>query len=162
MPRRIILGLTVAIALAFLAAGCTGGSGEEPGTAQSAPSRQLTQVNEAAGITIEATWVTPEHLAAMEVEDLTAYSLADYALVHLAFTTHSGDLNRYDLVQLSGLSIGGVEAPAEAWVSLSDDSHHREGVLVFARPAASGPAELVLRDIGGKSQRIFRWDMVGG
>jgi hypothetical protein len=124
------------------------------------PGFEATQVNEASAIAIEATWVTAEHLAEMGADSLATYPLEEYVLVHLAFTTHSGDLSQYDLAQLSSLRINGAEAPVEAWVSLSDDAHHREGVLVFARPTASGLAELVLRDIGGEPQRVFRWETV--
>jgi len=170
MRKYLALALVVTALAALLAAACTGETESGPaattatqGPTGTMPGRvqvQLTQVNEAAGIAIEATWVTDERLAEMGGESLAAYPLNDYVLVHLAFTTHSGDLGQYDLSQLSSLRINGADAPVEAWVSLSDDPHHREGVLVFARPTATGSAELVLRDIGGEPQRVFRWEAV--
>lgn len=158
-PKAAAL-VVAAVLLALLAAACTGGSTREPQATPAGLGPQLTQVNEAGGITIEATWVTAQHLATMDAEGLTAYPLQEYSLVHLAFTTHAGDLNQYDLVELSSLNITGAPVAAAGWLSLSDDAHHREGVLIFARRAASGPVELVLRDIGGEPQRLFRWETI--
>lgn len=168
MHKRIAFASLIATLVALLATACTAGSGGEPdvGTARPGPPAsgttgfEATQVNEARGIAIEATWVTAEHLAEMGADSLAAYPLEQYVLVHLAFTTHSGDLNQYDLVELSSLNITGDSVAAKGWVSLSDDSHHREGVLIFARLTFSGPVELVLRDIGGEPQRLFRWEAI--
>jgi len=65
-------------------------------------------------------------------------------LIEIAFTTHSGDLNKVDMEQAVTLSEGGADMWPEVWISLSDDSHHREGVLVFKRTEADGPAKVTL------------------
>ena len=48
----------------------------------------------------------------------------------------------------------------EAWISLSDDSHHRGGVLVFKRTEADGPVELTL-DLGDEEVSL-RWESPPG
>ena len=64
---------------------------------------------------------------------------------------------------LSAIRVGGQEYAAQAWESISDDSHHREGVLVFARKAPDGASldvgtvELVMKGIADVAERLFRW-----
>jgi hypothetical protein len=64
---------------------------------------------------------------------------------------------------LSAIRVGGQEYAPQAWESISDDSHHREGVLVFAREAPdgatldAGTVELVMKGIANVAERVFRW-----
>ncbi|HEU0020812.1 MAG TPA: hypothetical protein VFR55_03960 [Dehalococcoidia bacterium] len=82
--------------------------------------------------------------------------------------THSVDLTGLDLVDLTMLRDGqGREFKPVAWQGLSEDSHHRSGLLVFSSQDAGGPLlsnhnsrplELVLRDVAGVKKRMLRWD----
>lgn len=80
-----------------------------------------------------------------------------YTVFLVSFTTHSGDLSRYDLVALSALRAGGKILTPLRWVSTSDDSHHRAGALLFPKVDEGRPVELTIRNIAGVPARIFRW-----
>ena len=152
MLRVAALGLSVV--LVVVAVACGGGAG---GSDRASPTAgaDLTRSVEAGGITVEGTWLTEPELDGLDA-DLTAYPLDEFVLVEIAFTTHSGDLNKVDMEEASGLKQGDQAAAPIAWVSLSDDSHHREGVLVFERTEAEGPVELTV-DIGGEEVSL-RWE----
>jgi hypothetical protein len=67
------------------------------------------------------------------------------------------------MTALSAMRVGEKEYAPEAWESISDDRHHRAGVLVFARvtpdgaPLDAGAVELVMKGIAGVPERVFRW-----
>lgn len=109
------------------------------------------------GVTVKATWVTSEGKGSANLE------LDRYLAFDLAMDTHSGSLSQYDLKRLSTLRDDrGKEAPPAGWQATSDDSHHREGVLRFARGLEQGSKylELVIRDVAGVKERVLRWDLV--
>jgi len=108
---------------------------------------------------VEGTWLTADSLGEVDA-DLSAYPLDGFVLVEIAFTTHSGDLNKVDMEEASGLKQGDQAAAPIAWVSLSDDSHHREGVLVFERTEAGGPVELTV-DLADEEVSL-RWESPPG
>ena len=152
------------------AAACGGDSDEEPagqatatGTTQGGGPVELTQSDDQGGVEIDVTWVTPETLGELDSESARSYGLDDYVLLEVRFTTHSGDLSRLDMTGLSAIRVGGQEYAPQAWESISDDSHHREGVLVFARKAPDGASldagavELVMKGIADVAERLFRW-----
>ena len=132
-----------ALALAVVLGVACGGGGGGADRASPTPGADLTRSAKAGGITVEGTWLTAPELDGVEA-DLTTYPLDEFALVEIAFTTHSGDLNKVDMEQGATLIEDGAEIRPEAWISLSDDSHHRAGVLVFKRAQARGPVELGL------------------
>jgi len=132
-----------ALALAVVLGVACGGGGGGADRASPTPGADLTRSAKAGGITVEGTWLTAPELDGVEA-DLTTYPLDEFALVEIAFTTHSGDLNKVDMEQGATLIEDGAEIRPEAWISLSDDSHHRAGVLVFKRAQAGGPVELGL------------------
>ena len=147
-----LLALGVAAALAFLGVACsTGGDGG------AATDQGLTRVAEADGITVEATWLTEGSLRD-EDADLGRYSLEEFVLLEVKMDTHSGDLGAIDMEGEASLSQGGAEQRPEAWVSTSDDAHHRAGFLVFARVQDPGAAELILRI--GDAELAFLWEAV--
>ena len=55
---------------------------------------------------------------------------------------------------------GRAEDLPEAWVSRSNDSHHRAGVLVFPRSLGAGPVELAIAL--GDEGVVLSWDAVPG
>ncbi|MDO8616668.1 MAG: hypothetical protein Q7T33_13190 [Dehalococcoidia bacterium] len=140
--------------LALVAAACSSGDAGQPDPADSpGVSAQLTQSAEAGGITVEATWLTGDNGDGVEA-DLSGYPLAQFVLLDIKLDTHSGDLESVNMEQAAGLEQAGVAARPEAWVSEADDSHHREGVLVFRRDLKGGPVTLAI-DLGGKQVELL-------
>lgn len=161
--RRHLFAVLVLLLAVMAATGCSGqDKSASPGAGT--PIESLTRVDGGQnGVTIEATWVTPSHLEQMPKESLQSYLAQGAVLVHLTLDTHSVDLSKYDLARLATLAgqTGGVGATG--WVGIEEDSHHRDGVLVFPGwsnecwAEAQGKAELTLRDIAGMAERVFRW-----
>ena len=73
--------------------------------------------------------------------------------------SHSIDLNLYDLKALSVLrdDTGLTMVPTGA--ENSGSGHHREVILTFSRPSLARKwLELVIKDVAGVKERVFRWD----
>lgn len=81
--------------------------------------------------------------------------------VLITFETHSGDLSTLDLTALSTLRSPAGDHKAVRWISESDSSHHRSGVLVFERDdldlGADGKLVLTIRDVAGIPVRTLTW-----
>ena len=154
MLRVAALALTVV--LGALAVACGGGDGGDDRASPTAGA-DLTRSAEAGGITVDATWLTASDADGVDA-DLSAYPLEGFVLVEIGFTTHSGNLNEIDMEQAVSLREGGAEIRPEAWVSLSDDSHHRAGVLAFERTEAGGPVELTV-DLGDEKVALV-WEVI--
>jgi hypothetical protein len=115
-----------------------------------AVSGALTQTNEGGQVTIKATW-----------QGISTGPVFDVVL-----DTHAVDLDGYDLTQLAMLRIDGArEIQSTSW-DAPKGGHHRAGTLTFPATAADGSAliapdtrtiELVIRDIAGVPERVFRW-----
>lgn len=88
--------------------------------------------------------------------DVSQYPPDAFVLMELKLDTHSGDLKEIDLPSAATLRQGPAGEAAEAWVSESDDAHHRSGVLVFPRPSQNGPVKLAL-SIAGEAV-VLRWE----
>ena len=154
----LVAGLVV---VALTGVACTGGGSGEGAAPEGVPSTSLTQSDSGeGGVTVQVTWLTAADLQADgDLADATAsYDVASYLLLRVRMDTHSGDLSSYDPVAGSELvTDGGTAQPAASWLSLSDNAHHRDGVLVFERPRGAGSVELTLRDLVGVARRVFRW-----
>ncbi len=124
--------------IVVLVAACSSGSGGETDAVG-----DLTRVSEVGGITVEAAWFTAKDRN-REDSDLADYPQDDFVVLELRLDTHAGDLNSMDMVADASLNQGGATVAPEAWVSKSDDSHHRSGLLVFRRQLESGPVSLLL------------------
>lgn len=123
--------------------------GDSSGAAQAGAA---TRTSEGGQVTVKVTW--------------------DGTIDPPAFTvvmdTHAVDLDGYDLGQLAVLRTDqGQEMHPAAWVA-PKGGHHREGQLTFPAIAADGgpligpgtrAIELVLRDVAGVPERIFRWTL---
>jgi DNA-binding beta-propeller fold protein YncE len=82
--------------------------------------------------------------------------------------THSVDLMSIDVASRATLRTApGAELKPLEWRGLSEDSHHRSGLLLFSRNEAEkqgietdnpGALELVLHDVAGVKQRVLRWE----
>lgn len=93
----------------------------------------------------------------------------DELLFGVKMNTHSAEVGDIDLGQLSVLrNEQGKEVNPSEWASPGGGGHHVEGMLVFPSIDPSGRPllgpetrylELVLRDVGGTGERVFRWDL---
>ena len=157
MSRRLLvvtaLGLPV---IGLLAAACSSGS-DAGDTDRTDDRADLTQTAEADGITVDATWLTVESAADVDA-DLSPYPLERFVAVEIAFTTHSGDLNKITMEEAARLRVGSKTLQPEAWMSLSDDSHHREAIVVFAGAPPAGPVELLLELESGEV--LMQWEAI--
>lgn len=118
-----------------------------------APGADLTRRSDAGRVTIDVTWKGgPPAEGALE-----------FAVV---MDTHSVDLDQYDLGKLATLRYDqGRELAPAAWNAPSGGGHHRSGTLMFQPPDKPilGPStrfiELIIRDVAGVKERVFRWDL---
>jgi Spy/CpxP family protein refolding chaperone len=136
------------------------GMGEQPQSAgQTAGMPQnLTQQDTQGAVTVSATLLTPNRPR----ED-------GKLAVQVKLDTHAVDLDQYQIEKLAVLRDGlGREIPAAGFESTSGSGHHREGMLTFPAIDASGKPvlspeaktlTLILRGIGGVSEREFRWPL---
>src|SRR5574341_1227621 len=104
------------------------------------------------GVEIEVTYATPEYVGSVNT-DAAKYEPDSYAVFLVAMNTHSVDLSGYDLVKISQLRAGGETHAALRWISTSDDSHHRAGVLLFPQVDPSQAVELIITTIAGVPAR---------
>jgi hypothetical protein len=170
MKVRSLTAIFLVAAIGALPAVACGSDDEDGSSVRSSPPPatdvaqvELRQSNDQGGVEIDVTWITPDTLGGLDSEPARAYGLDDYVLLEVQFTTHSGDLSQLDMTALSGIRVGGKEYAPEAWESMSNDSHHRAGVLVFDRVTPDGASldagavELVMKGIAGVPERVFRW-----
>ncbi len=108
------------------------------------------------GITVNATWVVPGS------PEASIAQLDRYVAFKVVLDTHSGDLTKLDLTKVSVLRDDkGKENQPAAWENVSNDSHHREGILKFPKGAEQGSktVELVVKDVGGVKERVLKWEL---
>ena len=104
-----------------------------------------TQTNEGGQVTVKATW----------------NGVSTGPVFDIVMDTHAVDLDGYDLAQLAILRVDGREIQPEGW-DAPKGGHHRQGTLTFPATTAvitSGTrtVELVIRDVAGVPERVFRW-----
>lgn len=160
MTRRRIALAGLFIALLAVTAACAKGTSGAPSDSATSTAASPTQKDDGAGsVTVEVTWVTPDHLADDEKLRAVAdkHNGEDVVLLHVKMNTHSVNLSEYDLAKLSTLDAGAAPDPAIESVTISDDQHHAEAVLVFKRPGKASTVTLVVRDVGGVSERRLTW-----
>ncbi len=91
---------------------------------------------------------------------VTPENLSQNLVFAIALDTHMGSLDQ-DLTKQSMLiDEQGNVTPAIRWEGDPVGGHHREGVLQFSSfPKKPKSITLLLKDIGGVSQRKFTWTM---
>ena len=136
------------------------GMGGRPPTApeRAGKPQDLTQQETQGAVTVSATLLTPDKPR----ED-------GKLAVQVTLDTHSVDLDQYQLEKAAVLrDAEGREIQALDLESASGSGHHREGVLTFpgtdpnGKPVLSPGAKtltLILRDIGGLPEWVFRWQL---
>ena len=95
------------------------------------------------GVTVKATYLA-------QTEHESRFSIA--------LDTHSVNLDAYDLKALSILrdDTGLVLPPTS--IENNGSGHHREVMLTFPRPSLRRTwLELVIKDVAGEPERVFRW-----
>lgn len=139
------------ISLTLVLTAC-GGAGSAAGSSRpkSASAGLGTQTSEVGNVTIKVTW----------------NGAADGPTFTVAMDTHSVDLDSIDLRQLAVLKTSqGLEVQPSGW-DAPKGGHHREGTLRFPATGpngqpligvGTGSLELVIRDVGGEPERVFRW-----
>ena len=79
---------------------------------------------------------------------------------HVALDTHSVDLEGYDLKAISVLRDDAGNTYLPTMVENKGSGHHRETTVRFAKIANNTKRiELLIKDIAGVKERIFRWDL---
>jgi len=137
---RRIIGLTVLGIIA--AAAVTSWSGEV--LAASAVGAKLSQQVAGGGVTVAATLLRDQ---------------GEATAIKLVLDTHSVNLDAYKLDAIATLRDDtGTTYPVVAVEQASGGGHHRQAVLRFGRVSAEAKTiELVVRDVAGVNERIFRW-----
>jgi len=162
MSRRNIVAIAgpFLVAVGVLTTACSSGTNTGESRASNDAEDQLSQTAEAGGVIVDARWLTAAGAEDVDA-DLSAYPLDRFVALDIAFTTHSGDLNKITMEEAATLQTGTETIRPEAWVSVSNDSHHREGVIVFEGTAQAGPVELLL-DLQDGERVSLRWQSAPG
>ena len=91
------------------------------------------------------------------------YNVNEYTVFLVYLNTHQSKLLPFQMEKLTLLrDAAGKEYKPTLWKVTyeSGDLHHREGALVFPKVKGNrGFLELVLRDLPGQKERLFRWDL---
>lgn len=80
----------------------------------------------------------------------------------ITLDTHSGSLSQYDMKKITVLRIdGGPEINALGWFKPGGGGHHTSGILKFkaSAPADAKLLELLVKNVGGVDERIFKWEL---
>lgn len=154
-------GAGIATVLALLLLAGPGVSGQAPAPA--------TRTDSQGGVTVKANYITATYLKATPNDPLSGkVDLVRTIVIAITLDTHSGDLSRYDFVKNALLrNDRGQQVAPVRWIATADGAHHRSGGLVFPRTDQAGKAfepqaktvELILRDLGGVSERVLRWTL---
>jgi len=115
------------------------------GAGHAAEPAGLARTNTGGGVTVKVTYLNPQETA--------------NARFDIALDTHSVNLDAYDLKALSLLrdEVGKDYQPTH--VENKGSGHHRQITLVFPKPSAeTKKLELVIKDVAGVKERVFRWD----
>lgn len=154
-----LVGMFVAVVLVlFMAHAATG---QTPA--------QATRTEVQGGITVKAVFATSAYFRANPTDPLTGKVDPERSIVFaITLDTHSGDLSKFDFVKNVTLrNDRGQQVTPSGWVATADGAHHRAGGLVFSRTDQAGRAmdaqakalELIVRDLGGVSERTLRWTL---
>lgn len=91
------------------------------------------------------------------------YNVDKYAVFLVYLNTHQNKLLPFPMEKLALLrdATGAEYKPIKWQVTYeSGDLHHREGVIIFPKVKPDeGFLEIVLRDLPGQKERLFRWDL---
>lgn len=110
-----------------------------------AAATHTTRTDSGGGVTVKVTW-----LDSNPSSDLRFQVVLD---------THSVNLDSYDLKTISILRDDAGNSYLPSAVETKGSGHHREATVSFAKIASGTKRfELVIKDVAGVKERIFRWD----
>ena len=131
--KILVLGLLLGIVV---------GAGES----MAASKANNTRMDSAAGVKVKVILLNPKTDGDLRFE--------------LVLDTHSVNLESYDLKTISVLRDGSGNVYSPKAVENKGSDHHRQSTLVFAKPGGGAERlELVIKDVAGVKERIFRWDL---
>jgi hypothetical protein len=105
-----------------------------------------TQAVAGGGVTVKATYLNPKG--------------SDGARFQVALDTHSVNLDSYDLKTISLLRDDAGNTFSPTAVENKGSGHHRETTVSFAKfTSGTKRVELVIKDVAGVKERIFRWNL---
>lgn len=138
-----------------------------PAGAAPATTAAYTRAHSAGGVEVKAIYAPAEYFtAANDAKGAQRYKPGEQLVFLLTFDTHSGDLTRYDVMSNIRLRAGaGKEYAPARWESISNDSHHRSGALIFPATVdgrdvigrAAGTIALVIANLAGVPARTLEW-----
>jgi len=106
----------------------------------------LTRTNSGGGVTVKVTYPHSQG--------------ADETRFEVVLDTHSVNLDAYDLKTLSIVRDDAGKSYQAAGAENKGSGHHREATLTFPKiPPEVKVLELVIRDVAGVKERVFRWDL---
>ena len=86
--------------------------------------------------------------------------ITDDLRFQVVLDTHSVNLDSYDLKTVSVLRDDAGNTYSPTAVENKGSGHHRETTVSFAKVASGTKrVELVIKDVAGVKERIFRWDL---
>jgi hypothetical protein len=107
---------------------------------------QTTRTNSGGGVTVKVTFLDTKSSSDLRFQ--------------VVLDTHSVNLDGYDLKTSSLLRDDSGNSYLPTAVENKGSGQHRETTLSFAKIAkGSKRVELVVKDIAGVKERIFRWDL---
>jgi len=105
-----------------------------------------TQAVAGGGVTVKVTYLNPKG--------------SDGPRFQVALDTHSINLDSYDLKTISVLRDDDGNTYSPTAIENKGSAHHREATVSFANVASGTKrVELVIKDVAGVKERIFRWDL---
>ena len=112
-------------------------------------SNSLTQTSNGGAVELQVKWLADKK---------------DSLVFDVSMNTHSVDLDKYDLKQITVLHDSqGNEYQPLSWSSAAG-GHHRSGKLIFAVPTSLNDGgtkflHMVIRNVAGVSERSLEWDL---
>ena len=118
------------------------GGGESFG----ATAPQTTRTDSGGGVTIKVTYLESKG--------------ADDLRFRVVLDTHSVNLDSYDLKTISILRDDAGNTYFPTVVENKGSGHHWEAIVTFAKLSNSTKrVEIVIKDLAGVKERVFRWDL---
>jgi hypothetical protein len=131
--------------MTILAGVLIGGSLLIDGTIDATAS-EATQTVAGGGVTVKVTYLNPKG--------------SDGYRFQVVLDTHSVNLDGYDLKTITLLRDDAGNSYLPTAVENKGSGHHRETTVSFAKVASGTKrVELVIKDVAGVKERIFRWDL---
>ena len=115
------------------------------GALYAAASSMSTASNSSGGVTVKVTHRTPQPPSELRFE--------------VALDTHSINLDPYDLRSLILLRDASGKTYEPLNVENKGSGHHRDAVVFFPQPSAGGQIEVVIKDLAGVKERVFRFSV---